>query len=95
MSEFCTTARKGKGREDTYDFTIKIMLSHHDSVDCFRIDKVEEGETSRATGKVVAHDGTVTDLAELGEVAAERIYGRHQPLSRQNRDNDVSAHVQS
>lgn len=64
----------------TYHFAIEIMLPNHDSVDCFRVDKVEEGKTARATREVITHDGAVADLAELQKVAAKRFCKcHHQP----------------
>jgi len=60
--------------QNTYDFAIEIVLADHDRVDSFGVNKVEERETSRSASKVVAHDSTVADLAELRKVSTQRVY---------------------
>ena len=58
---------------DTHHLAIEIVLADHDRVDRLGIDKVEKGKAARTPCKVVAHDGAVADLTELGEVAPERV----------------------
>lgn len=59
----------------TYNLAIEVVLFDHDSVHTFRIPEGKEAEPARAASRGVAHDGALADLAKLGKVVLERVYG--------------------
>ena len=69
---FCGRAGRREGLP--HDLSIQEMLPDHDRIHRRRVVECEECEAPRAAGGV-AHDGACVDLAKLGEVLSQRVYG--------------------
>jgi hypothetical protein len=49
----------------TYDFTVKVMLLHHDNVDAFGVFEGKKAEATGAAGGGVAHHGALANFTKL------------------------------
>jgi hypothetical protein len=56
---------RSESKAETYDFTIEVMLLHHDNVDTFGVFEGEKAEASGAAGGGVAHHGALADFTKL------------------------------